>query len=47
MNPNENWIAEQARLLTLEDGFGPSYAANGSRGSVGADVADEAEAATT
>ena len=25
MNPNESWIAEQARLLTLEDGFGPSY----------------------
>ena len=26
MNPNESWIAEQVRLLTLEDGFGPSYA---------------------
>ena len=26
MNPNEDWIAEQARLLTLEDGFGPAYA---------------------
>jgi hypothetical protein len=26
MNPNESWIAEQARLLTLEDGFGPRYA---------------------
>jgi hypothetical protein len=25
MNPNESWIAEQARLLELEDGFGPSY----------------------
>ena len=25
MNPNESWIAEQARLLTLEDGFGPGY----------------------
>jgi hypothetical protein len=23
MNPNESWIAEQARLLLLEDGFGP------------------------
>lgn len=22
MNPNESWIAEQARLLMLEDGFG-------------------------
>lgn len=25
MNPNESWIAEQARLLALEDGFGPGY----------------------
>ena len=25
MNQNESWIAEQARLLTLEDGFGPDY----------------------
>ena len=25
MNQNESWIAEQARLLTLEDGFGPGY----------------------
>ena len=47
MNPNESWIAEQARLLALEDGFGPSYATNGSRASGGADVADEAEAATS
>ena len=44
MNPNESWIAEQARLLTLEDGFGPSSASTGSRGSSGVDVADEAEA---
>ena len=27
MNPNENWIAEQARLIDLEDGFGPGYVA--------------------
>jgi hypothetical protein len=26
MNPNEDWIAEQARLIDLEDGFGPGYA---------------------
>ena len=26
MNTNENWIAEQARLIDLEDGFGPGYA---------------------
>ena len=25
MNQNESWIAEQSRLLTLEDGFGPGY----------------------
>ena len=24
MNTNENWIAEQARLLDLEEGFGPT-----------------------
>ena len=47
MNPNESWIAEQARLLTLEDGFGPGYTTSGSRGSAVADVADEAEAATS
>ena len=47
MNSNESWIAEQARLLTLEDGFGPSYATNGTRGPGGVDVADEAEAAAS
>ena len=47
MNPNESWIAEQARLLTLEDGFGPSYATKGSRPSGVANVADEAEAAAS
>jgi hypothetical protein len=26
MNTNENWIAEQARLLDLEEGFGPTPA---------------------
>ena len=25
MSTDESWIAEQARLLTLEDGFGPAY----------------------
>lgn len=25
MNTNEDWIAEQARLLDLEEGFGPGY----------------------
>jgi hypothetical protein len=25
MNPNESWLAEQARLLMQEDGFGPGY----------------------
>ena len=32
MNPNEDWIAEQARLLTLEDGFGPGYVPTRSAG---------------
>jgi hypothetical protein len=27
MNSNDNWIAEQARLVDLEDGFGPAYVA--------------------
>ena len=26
MKITENWIAEQSRLIDLEDGFGPSYA---------------------
>ena len=47
MNPNESWIAEQARLLTLEDGVGPSYMTTGSRGTGIADVSDEAEAAAS
>ena len=25
MKTDENWIAEQARLIDLEDGFGPGY----------------------
>jgi hypothetical protein len=32
MNTNEDWIAEQARLLDLEEGFGPSYAPRRSSG---------------
>jgi hypothetical protein len=27
MNSTESWIAEQARLIDLEDGFGPAYVA--------------------
>lgn len=47
MNPNESWIAEQARLLTLEDGFGPGYSTK-SRGSSGAgNNTDEAELSTS
>lgn len=42
MNPNESWIAEQARLLALEDGFGPGYAPTGVRGS----ATDDGEAAS-
>jgi hypothetical protein len=43
MNPNESWLAEQARLLTLEDGFGPGYAPARSAGS--ADAEDDNAAA--
>ena len=25
MRKNESWVAEQARLLDLEEGFGPTY----------------------
>jgi len=32
MNANENWIAEQARLIDLEDGFGPDYVPTRSAG---------------
>jgi len=47
MNPNESWLAEQARLLTLEDGFGPSYSTKGSMPSGAGPGADEAEAAAS
>jgi hypothetical protein len=47
MNPNESWIAEQARLLTLEDGFGPGHSTKGGTPPGGGNVADEAEAAAT
>ena len=46
MNPNESWIAEQARLLTLEDGFGPSPSTRSGDTSGVATGGDEAEAAT-
>ena len=42
MNPNESWIAEQTRLLTHEDGFGPAYAPTPSAGP--ADPEDDAKA---
>jgi hypothetical protein len=44
MKTDESWIAEQARLLALEDGFGPAYVADG-RGNAAA-VKDDAEAAS-
>lgn len=34
MNPNENWIAEQARLLDLEEGFGPGNVPTRSSGEI-------------
>lgn len=39
MKTNENWIAEQARLIDLEDGFGPGYAP----ARPGADARDDTE----
>ena len=42
MNPNESWIAEQARLLTLEDGFGPGATKSGGPSGVST-VSDEPE----
>ena len=47
MNPNESWIAEQARLVALEDGFGPSYPTKGSMPTGAGAGADEAEAAAS
>lgn len=47
MNPNESWIAEQARLLLLEDGFGPSSSTSSGGASGAATGGDEAEAATS
>ena len=43
MNPNESWLAEQARLLMLEDGFGPAYLPARSAGV--ADAEDDSAAA--
>jgi hypothetical protein len=45
MNPNESWIAEQARLLMLEDGFGPSSStrAGSSGAATGGDDTDAAQ----
>jgi hypothetical protein len=34
MNTNEDWIAEQARLIDQEDGFGPAYVPARSSGEV-------------
>jgi hypothetical protein len=45
MNPNESWIAEQARLLTLEDGFGPGYSTKSSGSSSATSGSDEGEPA--
>ena len=47
MNPNESWIAEQARLLTLEDGFGPGYATKSGGASGTASVTEEPEGSAT
>ena len=44
MNTNEGWIAEQARLLTLEDGFGPGYSRTPGGSGGAAIMSEEAEA---
>jgi hypothetical protein len=44
MNQNESWIAEQARLLMLEDGFGPAYVTTSSTPSGAAVTTEEGEA---
>jgi hypothetical protein len=46
MNPNESWIAEQARLLMLEDGFGPSSSTMSGGPSGAATGGDEVDAPT-
>jgi hypothetical protein len=43
MNPNESWLAEQARLVTLEDGFGPGYSTKPGGSSSAAQSSDEGE----
>jgi len=43
MKPDESWIAEQARLLALEDGFGPAYVA-AARDPAASTLTDDAEA---
>lgn len=45
MNPNESWIAEQARLLMQEDGFGPSSSTRSGGPSGAATGGDETDAA--
>jgi len=45
MNANESWIAEQARLLMLEDGLGPSSSPRSGGPSGAATGGDETDAA--
>jgi hypothetical protein len=47
MTRDEDWVAEQVRLMTLEDGFGPGYSARSGGPSTGASASDDAEAATS
>ena len=43
MNPTESWLAEQARLLMQEDGFGPSSSPRSGGASGAANGGDETE----
>jgi hypothetical protein len=47
MTRDEDWVAEQVRLMTLEDGFGPGYWTKSSGSSGAATGADEAGAPTS
>ncbi len=46
MTKDESWVAEQVRLITLEDGSGPGYAATSGRSSSESSVGGEADAAS-
>ena len=44
MKTDESWVAEQARLLILEDGFGPGHSTASSGSAGAAMISEEPEA---